>query len=177
LERGIGITEILAFLHEQSGREVPQNVAATLTGWAGEYGRVSLRRVVLLEADDATLLERIRRDRKVQLPSVEELAPQSWVIADGEAAPLAERLRQAGYGLAHTAEGPVGLFETRDLTFMLEAVEFYLEAAPKLGLDVVGRASLRKRLQKSLPDRFAARAIQSSRTALEQLRRRLEGRE
>jgi hypothetical protein len=172
--RGISIAEILAFLEQQTGREIPQNVAATVREWSGEYGRVGLRRAVLLEADDRSTLERIRHDKRVRLPEVEQIGEQAWAVPDGEAAALAERLRQAGYGLAGDIEEPTSPFAERDLVIILTALTFYAEASGLLGLETDAGTLVRRRVMRLLPERVLNRAYQSNREVIEQLRKRLD---
>jgi hypothetical protein len=172
--RGIGIAEMLAFLEEQTGREIPQNVAATVREWSGEYGRVGLRRAVLLEADDRSTLERIRHDKRLRLPEVEQIGEQAWAVPDGEAAALAERLRQAGYGLAGDIEEPNAPFAERDLVIILTALTFYAEASGLLGLDADASTLVRRRVMRLLPERVLNRAYQSNREVIERLRKQLD---
>jgi hypothetical protein len=172
--RGIGTTEILAFLEEQTGREIPQNVAATVREWSGEYGRVGLRRAVLLEADDRSTLERIRHDKRVRLPEVEQIGEHVWAVPDGAAAALAERLRHAGYGLAGDIAEPNAPFAERDLTIILTALTFYTEASGLLGLDADAGTLVRQRVMRLLPERVLNRAYQSNREVIERLRKRLD---
>jgi Helicase conserved C-terminal domain len=174
LERGIELDEIAAFLEEQSGHALPQNVMATLQEWGREYGRVTLRPTMLLEADSPATIAQIQRDKRLRLPPFEELGAQTWAIAEGDAADLVERLRRAGYGVAAERTPGEAPLSERDLALMLEAIEFYEQAARLVGLESPTLESVRKRLVRLVPAPLVQRAHQSSRTALYRLRERLE---
>jgi len=173
LERGITFDEMLRFLHEQSGRELPQNVAVSLREWAGQYGQVTLRRGVLLEADDAALLEQIRRDKRVRMPNVEPLTATTWLVREGDAPELAERLRKAGFGLSGDGDSPQTPLREHDMTVLFAALEFYTHACAALGLDDDASAAMRQRVARLLPDRSLNRAYQVSGAALKRLKEQL----
>jgi Helicase conserved C-terminal domain len=174
LERGIAFDELLRFLQEQTGRELPQNVAVSLREWAGQHGQVTLRRGVLLEADDAALLEQIRRDKRVRMPSIEPLTETAWLVREGDAPALAERLRKAGFGLSGDGDSPQTPLREHDLTVLFAALEFYTHACAALRLEDDTSAAMRQRVARLLPDRSLNRAYQVSHTALRKLNERLE---
>jgi hypothetical protein len=173
LERGITFDDMLRFLHEQSRRELPQNVVVSLREWAGQHGQVTLRRGVLLEADTAALLEQIRRDKRVRMPKVEPLTETSWLVREGDAPELAERLRKAGFGLSGDGDSPQTPLREHDLTVVFAALEFYSHACGELGLDDDTSAAMRQRVARLLPDRSLNRAYQVSHAALKQLKEKL----
>ncbi len=173
LERGITFDDVLRFLHEQSGRELPQNVVVSLREWAGQHGQVTLRRGVLLEADAAALLEQIRRDKRVRMPKVEPLTETAWLVREGDAPELAERLRKAGFGLSGDGDSPQTPLREHDMTVLFAALEFYTHACGELGLDDDTSAAMRQRVARLLPDRSLNRAYQVSRAALKRLKEKL----
>jgi Helicase conserved C-terminal domain len=173
LERGITFDDILRFLREQSGREPPQNVAATLREWAGQHGQVTLRRGVLLEAEDPALLEQIRRDKRVKLPQVERLTEAAWLLREADSAALAERLRKAGYGLAGDGAEIEAPLKEHDLTVLFAALEFYAHACAKLGIEGDASGALRMRVARLLAEKQLNRAYQASHEALKRLNERL----
>jgi hypothetical protein len=173
LERGITFDEIARFLHEQSGREPPQNVVASLREWAGQHGQVGMRRVVLLEADDPALLEQIRRDKRVRMPSVEPLTDSAWVVREGDVPELAERLRKAGFGPTGDGDSPQAPLREHDLTVLFAALEFYTHACAALGIEGDASGAMRQRVARLLPDRSLNRAYQASHEALKRLKERL----
>jgi hypothetical protein len=174
LERGITFDDIVRFLNEQSGRELPQNVAVSLCEWAGQHGQVTLRRGVLLQAEDAALLEQIRRDRRVRMPAAEPLTATTWLVREGDAPELAERLRKAGFGLAGDVDSPQAPLREHDLTVLFAALEFYTRACDELGLEQAASGAMRQRVARLLPDRSLNRAYQVSHAALQILKERLE---
>ena len=173
LERGITFDEILRFLHEQSGRELPQNVAVSLREWAGQHGQVTLRRGVLLEVEDAALLEQIRRDKRVRMPKVEPLTATAWLVREGDAPELAERLRKAGFGLSGDGESQQTPLREHDITVLFAALEFYTHACAALGLEDDSSGAMRQRVARLLPDRSLNRAYQISHAALKRLKEKL----
>jgi hypothetical protein len=174
LEHGIALDDIMRFLEEQAGHPPPQNVVASLRDWAGQHGRVSLRRAVLLEADDAALLEQIRHDRRVRAPQVERLTDTAWLVREGDAPELAERLRKAGYGLAGDADEPNAPLREHDMTVLFAALEFYTQACASLGIEGDASVAMRTRVAKLLPEKQLNRAYQASHAALQRLKERLK---
>lgn len=173
LDRGIALDDIMRFLTEQSANPPPQNVAASLREWAGQHGQVTLRRGVLLEAGDPLVLAQIRRDKRVRMPKFEPLGDLAWLIRDGDAPELAERLRKAGYGLSGDGAGPAVPLREHDLTVLCAALEFYARACDELEIESDASGALRQRVARLLPDRALNRAYQSGRAALDRLRERL----
>lgn len=173
LQRGIQADDMLRFLGEYSATGVPANVAATLRDWAGQYGRVTLRRGALLATDDPLLLEQIRRDRRVRLPHTEALNAHTWLLREADAPALAERLHQAGYGVAGDIEPAHAPLREHDLSVIVAALEFYAAACETLGTDHAASAALRRRVARLLPEPQQNRAHRASQAALERLREQL----
>lgn len=176
-QRGIGLEEMLRFLEQHSGRPLPQNVEATLTEWAGQYGQIALRRGYVLQAEDAALLERVRRDRRVRMPRVEQLGERALLVREGDAPGLAERLRRAGYGLAEDVGRPEQPLSEHDLAVVVAALEFYAQAEELLGVHGAPSAALRRRVAELLPEQQLNRAYQVGARAAGVLRQRLTGRD
>lgn len=173
LEHQISLDEMLRFLREQSGPDMPQNVAATLREWAGLHGQVALRRGVLLEAEDATVLAQIKHDKRVRLPAVEQLTDTAWVVREGDAAALAERLRKAGYGLTGDGDRVDAPLREHDLTVLFAALEFYVYACAELRIEGEASVALRQRVARLLAEKQLNRAYQASNGALQRLKERL----
>jgi len=174
LERGISYEDAVRFLREYSAQELPQNVVASLREWAGQHGQVTLRRGVLLEAQDSLVLEQIKRDKRVRMPAAEPLTKHAWLLREGDAPEFAERLRKAGYGLAGDGDNPHMPLREHDLTVLFAALEFYAGACAELGIEGDASGALRKRVARLLPDRALNRAFQNSHEALQRLKQRLE---
>lgn len=169
LQRGILFDELLRFLFDQSTNELPQNVAATLREWAGQYGQVTLRHGVLLESADPLLLEQIRRDQRVRMPEHAPLSERAWLLREADAPGLAERLRKAGYGVAAEAAGLPAPLREPDLEVVYAALEFYAQSCERLGVASQASAALRKRVARLLADPQRHRALRLSREALDRL--------
>jgi hypothetical protein len=132
---------------------------------------------VLLAADDAALLEQIRRDKRARMPPFEPLTKRTWLLREGDAPEFAERLRKAGYGLAGDGDNPHTPLREHDLTVLFAALEFYARACAELGIENDASGALQKRVARLLPDRALNRAFQSSHEALQRLKERLEARD
>lgn len=172
-DHGLALDDMIRFLGEQSGRALPQNVAATLREWAGQHGQVSLRRRLLLEATEAALLEQIKRDRRVRLPRTERLTDTAWLVHEGDAPALAERLRRAGYGLAGDGDPQGAPLSEHDLTVLFAALDFYAHACAALGVESDASGAMRRRVARLLPEKQINRAYQSSHELLRRLKERL----
>jgi hypothetical protein len=173
LERGISLEDMLRFLREAGEREPPQNVAATLREWAGQHGQVSLRRGILLEAEDPALLEQIKHDKRIKLPHVEQLTAAAWLLREADSGALAERLRKAGYGLSGDGADVDSPLKEHDLTVLFAALEFYTYASAKLGVEGDVSGALRQRVARLLPEKQLNRAYQASHEVLKRLKERL----
>lgn len=104
LQRGESVERLLEALAQHGRGPVPQNVAFTLREWAAAYGRLSLRRPVVLQADEAVLLEEVLADPEVGGAVLRRLSP-TVVEAQPEAAEqLVARLLQLGH-LPRVEEG------------------------------------------------------------------------
>jgi len=107
LQRGERLEGLLEALARYGRGEVPQNVAYTLQEWAAAYGRLRLRRPLVLAADQAVLLAEILADPAVQGAWLERVAP-TWVeVAPEQAAGLVARLGELG----HLPEVEAGVLE------------------------------------------------------------------
>lgn len=172
VERGISVESIITFLREHSGREIPQHMLITLQEWGQQANRLSLRRTMLLEADDPLLLEQIKYDRRVRLPEIEVLTDTIWALHEGAGSTLAEQLRKAGYGLAGDSTTNIPL-RPNDVTVLFAALEFYATACTMLETESDASNALRQRVAKLLSDKQLNRAYRMSNVAVQQLERQL----
>ena len=170
--RGTGYEDMARFLREASGRELPQNVAATLVEWAGQHGQIALRRAVLLEANAPALLEQVRRDKRLRFPQTERLNDTLVALREADAPQLVERLRKAGYGVASDGQADGALSE-RDLTVLFAALEFYAAACGQLQIESDASGALRQRVARLLPEKQLNRAYQVAHAALSKLKQKL----
>ncbi len=173
LERDIAPDDMLRFLEEASGRALPQNVAATLSEWAGQHGQVSLRRAAVLEAREPVLLEQIKRDKRVHLGAAEQLTDTAWLVREGDAPALAERLRKAGYGISTDLDGMQSPLREHDLTVLFAALDFYERACATIGAESDVSGAMRGRVSKLLSETQINRAYQTSHAALQKLKEKL----
>ncbi len=104
VQRGERVEGLLEALSRYGRGPVPQNVAYTLQEWAAAYGRLQLRRPVVLTAADAVLLEEVLADPVVRAFCGTRLAPDAVEVAAEEAQPLEARLGQLGH-LPRVEEG------------------------------------------------------------------------
>ena len=134
----------------------------TLREWAGQHGQVSLRRGVLLEAEEAALLEQIKRDKRIKLPHGRATDRAAWLVREADSPELAERLRKAGYGLAGDgADMSAPLKRTRhDRAVHRAGVLRY--ACAKLGSKAMAAVRMRQRVARLLPEKQLNRAYQAS---------------
>jgi hypothetical protein len=168
-ERGVALAEIQRLLEEQSGKPLPQNVAKTLQDWAEGFGKLTMRAVALLEADDPALLAQVCHDKRLRMPAATAVHERMLAIDIGDAVPLLERLRKAGYGasgeLRETHEG----WSERDLAVIYTALEFYHSASRLLDIEDPVRTGLRQRVRMALSQRMAERAHQQAAAAAARL--------
>jgi hypothetical protein len=126
--------------------------------------------VALLEADDPALLAQVRHDKRLRMPAAAEIHERMLAIDLGDALPLIERLRKAGYGahgeLSETSAG----WSERDLAVIYTALEFYHAASQQLNLDDHVSAALRRRVHMALSQRVAERARQQAAAATTRLK-------
>ncbi len=104
LERGAGGERLLEALERYGRGELPQNVAYTLREWASAYGKLRLRRPLLLTAAETTLLEELLADPAVRAACKERLSSTSVEVSDEQATALLEGLGRLGY-LPQVEEG------------------------------------------------------------------------
>ena len=176
LERGSSFAAIEQFLHAASGRPLPQNVAVTMREWAGQHGRVALRRAVLLETSDSALMQQIQHDKRLRFPEAERLTDTTYTVREGDAAALAERMRKSGYGLSGGDFQPDVPLSERDLTVLMAALDFYDRACSEFAIESDASAALLRRVAKLLPEKQLNRAYQSSAATLAALREAVDQR-
>ena len=177
VERGISIESIVAFLSEHSGREIPQHMLITLQEWGQQATRLSLRRTMLLEADDPLLLKQIKHDRRIQLPEIEVLTDTIWALHEGAGSTLAEQLSKAGYGLIGDIATSNIPLRSNDVTILFAALEFYATACTMLATESDASNALRRRVAKLLSDKQLNQAYRMSTVAIQQLEKQLSNEE
>ncbi len=88
---------IIAFLRHTADNRLPSEVEERFWAWVSGFGRMRMRRVVLLEVDSPELLEEVRRLPHIR-PFIREVLNRRTVVVDEEHADnLIAALRRAGY--------------------------------------------------------------------------------
>lgn len=88
---------ILRFLRNATDGELPERVVAQLRAWATGWGRITLRRCVLLETDDPALLRDLQRQPHLRRFLERQLNNRTATVAGEQLEDLIEALRRAGY--------------------------------------------------------------------------------
>ncbi|MEO8286759.1 MAG: helicase-associated domain-containing protein [Chloroflexota bacterium] len=106
VEGGMSPETITKFLHNNTGKDLPQNVAQSVSDWARLIKYTSLSRVTLIEVDDPAVLDEMATSRKTKKYILRRLSPTVAVakLPDmGDSARddpwqrLMKELRGAGY--------------------------------------------------------------------------------
>lgn len=110
LQAGFDLAQVTGFLAKQAGGEIPPDLMAKLEAWAQGYGRVRLRRAVILEPDDEGALTDLQHAVEESGLSVRRLGDHQLLVEvpplpDGDEqdrtrdpeALLLARLRSRGY--------------------------------------------------------------------------------
>jgi hypothetical protein len=104
LECGATLPRLLQFLAGAVGRTLPKPVVALLESWAQEVNQVTLRRVILLEADPQ-LLTQLTSERRTRADIQRTLSPRAVVVREDRLPSLIRRLERQG--LAPRVEFPL----------------------------------------------------------------------
>lgn len=97
LRQGIKIDMILGFLRRASRSSLPRNVALALRNWARKYGKVRLRSVVLLEAEDEFTLQELETLPQTKRYLLEVISKRSALVAREDWPKLLAELKKIGY--------------------------------------------------------------------------------
>ena len=74
-ETGLTAEYIKEFLHKNTGKSLPQNVAHSIDDWSRLVKRAGVRRVTLIEVADPSLLDEMLASRKTRKLIAERLSP------------------------------------------------------------------------------------------------------
>ncbi|HYN87243.1 MAG TPA: hypothetical protein VER55_01875, partial [Ardenticatenaceae bacterium] len=88
---------ILRFLRAASDDALPAAVEAQIRAWAGGWGRVTVRRVLLVETDGAPLMRDLQRQPHLRRFFERLLTNRVATVAEGDLDGLVAALRRAGY--------------------------------------------------------------------------------
>lgn len=88
---------IVRFLRAATDGALPETVEAQLRAWATGWGRITLRRCLLLETDDPGLLRDLQRQPHLRRFFERQLNNRTVTLDDEQLEALIEALRRAGY--------------------------------------------------------------------------------
>ncbi len=106
VEAGLSPENITKFLHDNTGKDLPQNVAQSVSDWARLIKYTSIRRVTLIEVQDPSLLDEMASSRKTKKYIARRLSPTTAIAnlpevgdsaRDDPWQRLMKELRGAGY--------------------------------------------------------------------------------
>lgn len=94
LNAGIQGEQILAFLRRITAGALPEPVERVLAAWAGRFGRVTLRRAVILETADEAAMRVIRLDPDLAPLLGEALSPTLCLASEERLEELVAKLKE-----------------------------------------------------------------------------------
>jgi hypothetical protein len=106
VESGLSPEKITRFLHDNTGKDLPQNVAQSVSDWARLIKYAAINRVTLIEVDDPSVLDEMAASRKTRKYIARRLSPTVAVASlpdvgdsarDDPWQRLMKDLRSAGY--------------------------------------------------------------------------------
>jgi hypothetical protein len=162
MERGILAEDVLDFLKQHSVGELPPAVSYSLLEWGKQAEQVRLEQAVLLHTEDPVLLAQLRADKRLGLATAETLSPTSLRVPDEVATELADRLRQAGFGLRDERIDPQLPLDERDLKLLVTAAFAYARVCSEANLPCELSPQLLQRLAKLVPSRIVEHARESA---------------
>lgn len=98
-ESGASVAEIRAYL-SASDKPLPENVARALEDWGKQAGRIKLRQVMILECDDAALLEEVLHYKGMGEFVKEKVAAAA--VVDGNAAGKIKKVIEKNKRFCHS---------------------------------------------------------------------------
>ncbi len=97
MESGLSADQMLAFLIEASGRDLPQNVAYSIRGWADRYGEIEIRHMTVLQTAREDLIAELSSSARLKLSFGDRLGPRAVVVTNDNLPAVVTRLRKSGY--------------------------------------------------------------------------------
>jgi len=79
---GVTADQILAFLRRITKDRVPEIVVQTLRAWGRRFGGATLKRAVILETDDTSMMKRIRQMPGISNLLGQELGPTRCIVSE-----------------------------------------------------------------------------------------------
>lgn len=93
---GIKVDQILAFLKRLSDDRIAPNVLRSLQAWGGRFGRVSLHRVVLLQAIDEHTMKQISARPELRALITKVISPTTCLVSEENLDEIVQRLKNLG---------------------------------------------------------------------------------
>ena len=97
LERGMDIEEILDLLEREGQGRLSEAQVEALRRWAEEGQRLTVRRLTVLEAKEASLLEQLARRKRVREAFRRTLSPRAVALDEGRVKQVVRELRRLGF--------------------------------------------------------------------------------
>jgi hypothetical protein len=97
LNAGISGRQIIAFLERASGRPLPGGAARAIRAQASAYGRVTLRRAVLLQTADAETLRLLRNDPELGQRLNATVSERAILVPEDQLPQVVARLKMLGF--------------------------------------------------------------------------------
>lgn len=169
IERGVEVADVLRFLQEQAAGPLPPAVAYTIREWGGQAEQVRLASAVLLETDDPVVMAQLRNTRRSAGIDGELIAPTVLRLPEGSADEIAERLRQAGFGVRDSRIDPQRPLDERDLRALVTAALVYTRICGELGLPCDISTAMLQRIARLVPPRVVAEAEAAAAQAVQRL--------
>jgi hypothetical protein len=93
---GIKMEQVLRFLERITDNQVPTVVRMTLQAWGGRFGRVFIRKQIVLQTADAATLAQMRAQPEVAQLLGESLGETACLVAEQDVAELTAQLKALG---------------------------------------------------------------------------------
>jgi hypothetical protein len=97
LESGLTGDEIIEFLENVSHSALPQNVRISITDWIREYGKIEIRKGVVMSADDQYLMKEITAQNGICQLAGKVIGSRAVWVPESNVAPLTAELKRLGY--------------------------------------------------------------------------------
>ena len=96
-ERGIALSQIMAFLERATGGKLPPNVSSLLADWDRKADKVALRHAVLLQTADELTLKELQSLPQIRDLLQEVLGPRAALVTERDWPRLVQALKKLGY--------------------------------------------------------------------------------
>jgi len=96
-ERGIALSQIIAFLERAMGGKLPPNVSSLLADWDRKADKVALRHAVLLQTADELTLKELQSLPQIRDLLQEVLGPRAALVTERDWPRLVQALKKLGY--------------------------------------------------------------------------------